>query len=844
MTPWQERALLNGYKSSAAFPLKVFGNTIGVLNIYSDETNYFNNSEIKLLEEMSLDISFALEFIQHENERRIAEIKLQESNDLLVNLAALVPGVIYQYRLYPDGHSQFPYSSPGIFDIYEVKPEDVIEDATPVFGRLHPEDFEHIVSSIQHSANTLEHFHCEFRVILPNQGLRWRLSDAVPQRMDDGSTLWHGIISDITDQKLIEIKLENERIRLRTLIETIPDLIWLKDPDGVYITCNPKFERFFGAKETEIRGKTDYDFLPVEFADFFRQKDKEAQIANKPRINLEWVTFADDGHKEFLETIKTPMYDSQGILIGILGISRNITEQHKVLEDLRLTTERLRVSLKNSNIVVAITNTDLRYEWIYNTHPEFPDDKVIGLRDDEISQCEGALLLIEMKKAILKTGKGMRNEFTFLNSNVEETFDITGEPLFDSDGKIIGITTASLNITDRKKAELELIRARKKAEESDRLKSNFLANMSHELRTPMVGILGFSQLLVTSDDLADINEMADLILTSSKRLMETLNLILDLSSIEAGESGLELIDFDILVEINNSLNTFHPLALKKNLAVIVNCNYKYLQVHSSKKAVESILNNLISNAIKFTNEGSISITINTVMENSFEWVIIEVTDTGIGIDEKNYEHIFKEFRQVSEGFGRSHEGTGLGLTLTKKYVDIIGGSISLKSKINNGTTFTVRIPVITQKTKIMDSGIEKNYETINDKLMLSLKSTKKVLVVEDDMVSNYLVKKYLQNICEIDNAVNAKQAIEKAKMIQYDAILMDINLGKSENGIYATKQIRMFDNYKNIPIIAMTAYAMKGDKEEFIAGGCSHYISKPFYRDEFLKLIYEVLEIK
>ena len=574
------------------------------------------------------------------------------------------------------------------------------------------------------------------------------------------------------------------------------------------------------------------------------REDKEAQISNKPQVNLEWVTFADDGHKELLETIKTPMYDSKGDLIGILGISRDITEKQQTMEDLRLTTERLRVSLKNSNIVVAITNNDLRYEWIYNTHSEFPSEKVIGLRDDEISRNEGAIALIEMKKAILNTGKGMRKEIAFLNSNVEEIYDITGEPLLDSDGKIVGITTASLNITDRKKNELELIKARQKAEESDKLKSNFLANMSHELRTPMVGILGFSQLLVISDDIEEVNEMAELILNSGKRLMETLNLILDLSSIEAGESGIELLAFDIITEISNAVDIFKPLASKKNLKIEFNCDFDDLQIYSSRKAIESILNNLISNAIKFTNEGTISLSICTEIENSIEWVLIEVKDTGIGIEEKNYEQIFKEFRQVSEGLGRSHEGTGLGLTLTKKYTEILGGTISIKSKINEGTSFTIKLPV---NAKNLNELISKNKiedEIMNNKIIPALKTNKKVLIVEDDMISNYLVTKYLKNICFTEHAVNAKEAVEFTKKTQFDAILMDINLGKSENGIFATKQIRTLDNYKHIPIIAMTAYAMKGDKEEFIAGGCSHYISKPFEKVEFLELIFQVLDIK
>jgi PAS domain S-box-containing protein len=153
-------------------------------------------------------------------ERKRIEKELAQSYDLLTNLARQVPGVVYQYRLYPDGRSAFPYSSPGMNDIYEVTPEDVREDATPVFGRLHPDDYNHVVDSIQESARTLQTFHCEFRVILPRQGLCWRWSQAHPERLVDGSTLWHGIISDITARKQAEQKLEHTLESLRKAVST------------------------------------------------------------------------------------------------------------------------------------------------------------------------------------------------------------------------------------------------------------------------------------------------------------------------------------------------------------------------------------------------------------------------------------------------------------------------------------------------------------------------------------------------------------------------------------------------------------------------------------------------
>jgi PAS domain S-box-containing protein len=185
-------------------------------------------------------------------EQKRLEAQLRQSDDLLANLAAQVPGVVYQYRLHPDGRSCFPYASPGMQAIYEVAPEAVREDATPAFGRLHPEDRDRVTEAILESARTLEPFHCEFRVVLPRQGLRWRLSDAQPQRMADGGTLWHGIISDITARK----RADAERERLLAAIEQTGEAVCITDVDGTIQYVNPAFEAVTGYGRGEAVGNT------------------------------------------------------------------------------------------------------------------------------------------------------------------------------------------------------------------------------------------------------------------------------------------------------------------------------------------------------------------------------------------------------------------------------------------------------------------------------------------------------------------------------------------------------------------------------------------------------------
>jgi len=389
------------------------------------------------------------------------------------------------------------------------------------------------------------------------------------------------------------------------------------------------------------------------------------------------------------------------------------------------------------------------------------------------------------------------------------------------------------DISDRKKIMEELIIAKDKAEEMNKIKSNFLSNMSHELRTPLHGILGFSQMLEEEIEDSELRKMASTIHTSGKRLLETLNLLLSFSKTEAKKIDIIYSDVNLNNLINETIEFFKAYADSKNLKLEFYDNFKNLNTILDERLLRDILNNLINNAIKFTDKGGVIVDL-TVHNNN---IIIKVTDSGIGIPENKYELIFEEFRQESEGLNRNFEGTGLGLTLTKKYAELMHGTIKVESVVGIGSVFTVTLPL---KPYIDDKNSIRHEGEIDSKIIPAPSQKKSILLVENDRVSTMLIKTYLTKIYKIDSVSNGSEALDKTAQKHYDIILMDINLGEGLTGIETTQLIRKLDNYRDVPIVAVTAFALESDKEEFLRHGCTHYISKPFEQKELLTLLNDI----
>ncbi len=405
-------------------------------------------------------------------------------------------------------------------------------------------------------------------------------------------------------------------------------------------------------------------------------------------------------------------------------------------------------------------------------------------------------------------------------------------PIKDETEKVVHFLVLKEDVTEKKKILNELISAKEKAEESSRIKDAFFTNMSHELRTPMIGILGFAELIMFEENNLGTVEKAEKIHKSGLRLLDTLNKVLDLSKAKSDYKDIHLKTLNLSATVKDSFYLFEQAAKQKELSYNLTCadDYNYF-VNADDYMLTSIFNNLINNAIKFTNAGSIDV----IISGTDERVIVSVKDTGIGIPVESLGLIFDEFRQVSEGIGRTFAGTGLGLSLTKEYTEILQGKINVESEVDRGSVFTVSFQIVKkEKNKRLKTTGEIMLESQPEK---STTDNKRILIVEDDEITVEVLKSYLNNYCQYDIANNEAAVLDLAKRVDYYAIIMDINLGRGGNGKEITKKIKMGSRNSTIPIIAATAFAMAGDKEEFLEAGCDYYLSKPYLRKELLAIL-------
>ncbi len=668
----------------------------------------------------------------------------------------------------------------------------------------------------------------------------WVMTTKVPLQDTNGQvTGLVGIGRNITQQKREEEKLVVERNLLNTLIDNIPDFIFVKDVNSRLVMDNIAHRRLLGTTSLDqVVGKTDFDFFPRELAAPYIADEVRIIESGEAMINHEEPVVDKDGSQRWLLTTKIPLRDLHGNITGIVGINRDITEKKRADAELLREKQYFESLIRNSPVAIVVLDND---ENIVSINPAFEQlfgyssAEVLGANLDSLitgqeTRQEAARYSQEvMTRSVHAIGKRQRKDGSLVD------VEIFGVPVM-IDGQKTGAFAMYHDIS-------EIVRARQEAEEASRTKSEFLANMSHEIRTPMNGVMGMLELALDTQLSAEQTDYLQTSLHSAEALLSLLNDILDFSKIEAGRLDLEAISFSLRNAIEDVAYTLAKRAQDKGLemACLVDPDLSS-SLRGDPGRLRQILVNLVGNAIKFTHQGEIIIRAEP-HENQdadgFVTIHFSVQDTGIGIPYERQAAVFDRFTQADGSTTRTYGGTGLGLTISKQLVEIMGGKIGLTSKPGIGTTFWFDI-------KFEKEPPEKRGKTAPLTLGPVNLTQARILVVDDNQTNRMVLSKNVEALgSRVDAVASGAKGLESLRNAHragdpYHIVLLDMQM-PGMDGEQTARAIKSDPSVKDVKILVLTSMGQRGDAMRLEALGCSGYLLKPVKQQMLFDAVVTVL---
>ena len=733
----------------------------------------------------------------------------------------------------------------------------------PWIDMVHPDDVEATRAAGASLQEGVRVYQFQNRFICKDGSVRWLSWNSYPYP-DEGVIF--AVARDITGLKNAEKELLESQQMLRLVIDAIPVRVFWKDLDLCYLGCNIPFARDGGLGDpAELIGKDDYAMTWQDQAELYRADDRKVIESGEPKLNYEEPQTTPDGKTIWLKTSKIPLKNSKGEVIGVLGTYEDITEAKRsaliqktlygiasaaisttTMEDL-IAEIRVQLSalIETSNFYIALYDEDTGM-----LHIPYEEDE----KDDIYTwpaERSATGLVIKQRKSLLL------NKADIFRLVEEGVIDLVGTPsevwlgvpLFD-EGHVIGAIAmqsyddpAAFDTTTMKMLEFisgqismavqrnkiidELVRARDKAQESDRLKTAFLNNLSHEIRTPLNAIVGFSQFLREPDlDTERIDHITDVICRSSDQLLAIIGDIISISSIEAGIMELHVGKTNINYILENISKSLQSKASAKGIELHyrTTLSEQEANVVADETKLRQALYSLVDNAIKFTHKGIVE------FGCSLKGGVCRffVNDTGVGIREELHKVVFERFRQIDAGEAANMGGLGLGLPIARHFVELMNGQMWIESSPGKGSRFSFTIPH--QPAEPVEPAAGGEAKTMSQ-------GKKRILVAEDEE-NNFELTKAILNMLGIEaiHAWNGREAVELCEMHpDIDMVLMDIKMPVM-NGYEATRLIKQ--KRPELPVIALTAYALIGDREKALHAGCDDYLAKPVSLNHFQKMVH------
>lgn len=669
--------------------------------------------------------------------------------------------------------------------------------------------------------------------------------DFIPIWSDDryDGQLW--VYQDITEKINAEKKLEQQRKFYEEILDNIPSDIAVFDSEHRYLYVNP-----VGIKDEELRkwiiGKKDEDYAayrnrPQSIVDGRRKTFNSVKESKKLKFWEEELK-QPDGTSRFVLRNMFPVLNDNGEVDLVIGYGMDITEIKNIQREIIESEKRYRDVIDNSMAIISTHDIEGRFLTVNPVVGRiygYSDEEMIGHYLHEFIPEEDKPLFQENYLKKILEEKVFSGIFRVKSKQGDVIYTLYNNFLKEEAGKKPYVIAFAVDITDRVKAEKELKIAKKVTEQLAQTKQNFLANMSHEIRTPMNAIMGMSRQLEKTELNDRQLSYLETITTASENLLIIINDILDLSKLEAGKLSLEKIGFEPRLLISRVMQVMMHKAEEKGLILSnSHCDFRLSPIlKGDPYRINQILLNLVSNSVKFTEKGGVDISCKIISDTATtQETEICVRDTGIGMDPSFVENLFQKFSQEDESVARRFGGTGLGMSITKQLVDLMGGEIKVISRKGEGTDIRIRLTLEKGDEKDLP---QKNISNSNAGLL----SGKKILVVDDNemnrLVAETILKEYGVLVTE---AVNGEEAVELLGTENFDLVLMDIQMPVM-NGLDATVFIRN-ELKSSVPVIALTANAIRGENEKCFAVGMNDYLSKPFEENQLIQIVAQWLEEK